>query len=300
MLVARLASADGPVELSPEVQVLFKDARTLMREGDYQHASERLEQARRMSDGSGIKYNLAVCDEMLGKTATAWLLYLDVAEAERQSGDSGREQIARSRAERISARVPHLRIAVTTSTTNLVVMRDALTLQPRDLGAPTAVDPGHHTIRANAPGHAEWSREIDLKEGETAEVVVPDFDPPQVVASVPVSITPTLTTIPAEPTRNPWRTFALGTGIVGSVALAAGGAFFVADVATYSAGGAYCTPQNSCGPRGVSLRNDALTYGDAATVLVVTGAVALAAAVVVWFVQPKRRDTAMLLPTFEF
>lgn len=271
-----------------DVQSLFREARSLMHDGDYEHAREKLEGARLASDGSGIKYNLAICYEMLGRPASAWLLYLEVAEAEHQSGDVGREQIARARAERVSARVSRIRVSVATTTTNVVVTRDATTLQPGDLGAPTPVDPGHHVIRASAPGHAQWTREIDLKEGETSSVVVPEMRPLPAPPSRPTPLASVGVNDRVWGRDATQRVTALTTGAFAGVSILVGGALFIADVATYSAGAPYCSAQNVCLARGVALRNDALAYGNAATVLLVAGSVGVVASLVLWFARPKQ------------
>jgi hypothetical protein len=276
--LARPAFADVTPDAG-DVRGIFDEARELMRRGDYRAASELLERALAQSGGKGIKYNLAVCYEMLGRTASAWSLYVDVAELARAGGDSEREEIARERAARISARVPHLRVIVPTPSPDLVVARDDVTIGTNDWGARLPLDPGAHVLRVRAPGHVDWTGSADVVEGDDRTVIVP------ALVSLPSpSVVPPP---PREVVRPGWRSVAVATGSAGALALGVGAGFAVASIAAYSDGGAYCNAQNACSARGVALRGDALTYGDVATGLFIGGALTVAGAVVLWLTSPR-------------
>ena len=290
--LARPAFADVPPDTG-EVRGIFDEARELMRRGDYRAASELLERALAQSGGKGIKYNLAVCYEMLGRTASAWSLYVDVAELARANGDSEREGIARERAARISARVPHLRVVVPTPSPDLVVVRDDVAIGTSEWGARLPLDPGAHVLRVRAPGHVDWTGNADVVEGDDRTIIVP--------ALVMVAEQAIVSPPPREAVRPAWRSAAFATGGVGVLALGIGAGFAVTSIAVYSDGGAYCNAQNACSARGVALRGDALTYGDVATGLFIGGALTVAGAVVLWLTSPKAHArSALSSMTFAF
>src|SRR4051812_10257047 len=70
-------------QVSPEVRsasvALFDEARRLMADGKFAEACPKLEESQRMDPGIGILFNLGDCYEHLGRTASAWISFRDVA-----------------------------------------------------------------------------------------------------------------------------------------------------------------------------------------------------------------------------
>ena len=96
-----------------------------MAQGKHADACPKLEESQRLDPGIGTQFNLAVCYEQVGRTASAWSTFLDVAGAARAAGQTEREKVARQRATAleprlirltITAPVPSLRSSATTST----------------------------------------------------------------------------------------------------------------------------------------------------------------------------------------
>src|SRR4051812_3545929 len=96
--VAAPAFADPPPEVRASATALFDDARKAMAAKDYAAACPKLEAAQRMDPGIGILYNLADCYEHVGKTASAWSTFREVAAEAANKGQSDREKISRARA----------------------------------------------------------------------------------------------------------------------------------------------------------------------------------------------------------
>ena len=268
---------------------LFEEARVLMTKGDFAEAEKRLTAALEHSSGRGIKYQLAVCHEKLGHVARAWLLYVEVAEGSRVAGETDRERVARARAAELTPRVPHVRLAV--SDADAVVRRDDETLASWD--APLALDPGKHAFHVEAAGHKPWDGVVELHEGDNVEVRVPSLEldvvkPPLPPPPLPLIVVKRPFAEHVEPLRSTTRTFGLGVGVAGVLALGVGAGFVVASAVTYGSASSMCDALDHCSPQGAAIRGDALTYGDVATGLLIGGAVALAAGAVMWLVAPKR------------
>src|SRR5512145_2755140 len=67
---------------------LFDEARALVAAGKVADACPKFEESQRLDPGPGTLFNLADCYERSGRTATAWLTFLDVATAMRAGGQA--------------------------------------------------------------------------------------------------------------------------------------------------------------------------------------------------------------------
>jgi tetratricopeptide (TPR) repeat protein len=149
-------------------EALFAEARQLMAQGKYAEACPKLESSNRIDPATGTLLNLASCYEKLGKTATAWATYLQVA----GSPQSGlRADYARQRADALLPTLPKLTIRAPNAPADAHVTRDGIAVPVGAFGAPIPVDPGHHVIEATAAGRIGFHREIDVASGATTVVV---------------------------------------------------------------------------------------------------------------------------------
>ena len=60
-------------------QVLFDEGRTLMDAERYGEACPKFAESLRLDAALGTQLNLARCYQLVGKTASAWILYLEAA-----------------------------------------------------------------------------------------------------------------------------------------------------------------------------------------------------------------------------
>src|SRR5262245_32588034 len=70
---------------SAGARALFAEGRALMDKDRYEEACPKFEESLRLDPGMGTQFNLAHCWEKLGRTASAWALFLDVAAAARNA-----------------------------------------------------------------------------------------------------------------------------------------------------------------------------------------------------------------------
>ncbi|MEO8798827.1 MAG: hypothetical protein ABI551_13145, partial [Polyangiaceae bacterium] len=165
-------------------QALFSDARKLMAKGDFTSACPKLEESQRLDPGMGTLFNLGDCYEHVGKTATAWAAFDEVAAAARAAGQSTREQDARTRAAKLLAVMPHLTVdaSAVRGYTGLEIKRDGVVIGPPQWGSAIPIDPGDHTLAASAEGKQPWSGKVTVlpKQNQRAKI------PALVDASKPV------------------------------------------------------------------------------------------------------------------
>ncbi|WP_437939271.1 hypothetical protein [Sorangium sp. So ce341] len=105
-------------------QALFDDAKKLMAAGKYAEACPKLEESQSLAPGLGTQLNLALCYENLGRTASAWSLYLEVAGGARAANQLDREKVARQQAAALEGKLSCLTITVSEPPEGIEVKRD--------------------------------------------------------------------------------------------------------------------------------------------------------------------------------
>ena len=187
ILIAPFATAGvarAQAEDQATARALFEQARGLMKAGQYAAACPKLEAARKLYTSAGILLNLADCHEKIGKTATAWT---EFGEAVTVAARSNRPEDADEAARRKAALEPSLArivIRVATPTPGLVVKRDGAILADATWGLSLPVDPGAHSVNADAPGFESWSTSITIAAaGKTETIDVPELKPSAVAGT---------------------------------------------------------------------------------------------------------------------
>jgi hypothetical protein len=160
---------------SAAAQALFDAAKQLMAKGKYAEACPKLEESQRLDPGLGTQFNLASCYEQVGKTASAWSMFLEVAGAARAAGQADREKVARQRAGALEPKLVRLTITAPASPpADLQVKRDGVAVGKAQLGIPVPIDPGKHTIEATASGKSPFSTTVEsTRPGASETVAIP-------------------------------------------------------------------------------------------------------------------------------
>jgi hypothetical protein len=153
-------------------RALFNEARALAEKGEHAAACPKFEESMRLRPGEGTRFNLADCWEQIGRTASAWGEFLEVASSSKASGRKDREKLARRRAAALEPKLSRLIIQVTVRESELSVMRDGMEVRDGTWGTAVPVDPGRHSISARAPGKRPWSQEIEVSGTEPVTVKI--------------------------------------------------------------------------------------------------------------------------------
>ncbi|WP_437643354.1 hypothetical protein [Sorangium sp. So ce362] len=177
-------------------QALFDAARQLMAQGKYADACPKLEESQRLDPGIGTQFNLAACYEQIGRTASAWSTFLDVAGAAKAAGQAEREKVARQRATALEPRLIRLTItAPADAPADLQVKRDGAPVGRAQWGTPVPLDPGKHTIEASAAGRTPFVKAVELTRAGASETVA--------IPPLPASAAARAATPPASTTAPP-------------------------------------------------------------------------------------------------
>lgn len=286
---------------SAAAQELFEAAKKLVAQKDYRDACPKFAASQKLDPQPGTEFNLADCYEHVGRSASAWVAFVDVADQLKVRGDAAREKVARDRAAALQPKLTRLAIAVKPEARvqGLVVKRDGEVVREAQWGIAVPVDPGDHAIAASAPGMKDWASSVTAQgAGQTANVEVPKLEPaPVAAASSPPAPAPApsqperpISTSPAVSSGGAWstqKTLGLLVGGVGIVGVAVGGIFGLQAFSKHSQYADHC-PNNVCtDPADVQTHDDAVSAGNVATIATLAGVALVATGAVLWFTAPK-------------
>jgi hypothetical protein len=300
-LVAEVSTAQaGETDQKAMAQTLFEQARDLVRQGEFAAACPKLAQSLRLDPGTGTMLWLADCYEHTSQTASAWAVFKEAAASAALQGDP-REKIARRRAADLEPRLTKLVIVLqpAAKVPGLEVHRDGAVIGDMEVGLPSPVDPGKHTIRATAIGHAEWSIDLDVPaRPETVVVEVPRLTPSAPVVAAPVLAA---TSAPAPiAVRSSWSAMRV-SGVVlagaGVAAIGTGTFLGLSAKSTYADSNrdGHCTPTNVCDETGKQHRSAAGALATGATVAFGAGLAALAGGAILYFTAPNESKPATVV-----
>jgi hypothetical protein len=283
--IARDARAGDPAA----AQALFDEGKKLMGEKKYAEACSKFEESQKLDPGLGTQKNLAFCYASMGRTATAWSLYLDVASQAKAAGPSQakREKEARDAAAELEPKLSKLTIVVDSPADGIEVKRGNEVVGQGAWGTPIPVDPGQIKLTAVAPKRKLWEKTITIdKPGET-KVEIPELEkgePPAGYYPAPTNTAtgpaqnyyqgngnPPPNYFPPGPPPMKRRSSGLFGGgiaciVVGSITTVAGLAWLAVDAAGNSLGG-----DNSLAPAGGTTVVGVLLLGGGIAMTVIGG-----------------------------
>jgi hypothetical protein len=267
---------------------LFTEAGKLIDAGQTAAACAKYEESLRLYDGMSTRYFLADCDERLGKMASAWGMFLEVAARAHALGDAAKEAKALERAAAVQARVSHVVVVVEggPDRAGIEVRRDGVVLGPAEWGHALPVDPGEHVFEAAEQAKRSWrTRIVVAGSGEIATVVVPLLEDRSPYAEPGLGVSGSNG---ATERQRIAAVAAFGVGLVGlgvstALAIAAKGRF---NQAALDCNGDRCTQE------GVNIRADAGRQANVASVVFGAGIVALVGGGALWFTAPHTTSTS--------
>jgi serine/threonine-protein kinase len=293
VVAAALASAppafgQTPAANKAAAEALYQAGQALIKDHKYDDALAKLLASQKLDPGLGTLLNAAYCYEQIGKTASAWALYNEVAGLAKSSDDKqARGEIAAEAARALEPRLSKVVVTVPNESrvASLEVRRDGEVVDPATWGTPIPVDPGTHSFEASAPGRTPWKAAVEIPTGP---------------GTMPVAVPVLALGLPAEADVKPQESFwstqrSAGVAVcgVGLVGVAVGSAFTAVMRSKNTASLAFCpTSPTLCYAQGVNLRNQAFDASYVATGTFVAGTVLAATGLVVFLTTPKRAASA--------
>jgi hypothetical protein len=281
-------------------RVLFAEGRRLADAGRYAEACLEFDKSLRLDPGVGTSFNLADCEEHLGRTASAWARFLDVAAATKLE----RQRVARARAAALEPKLARLVVEVRAPAAGQTVERDGAPLEAAAWGIAVPVDPGPHLIAARAPGKKDWTGSATVPDGPGTTVVSvpaleargdagPRLAPGSALSTgepaplVDATASTTATVASTGPAGRRWSLPVLALGALGAVGVTTGAALALVVGSENDEAKSLC-PGSSCRDveekaRHDGLVEDARSHRVLAAVGAGVGAAALLTAAYLWW-----------------
>lgn len=274
------AHADPRIDKADQ---LFAEGKALLSSNLLQ-ACDKFEQSLRFNPAAiGTLLNVALCDEKLGKIASAVEMFTRARDHAKEQNLPDHLRAAEDHLAALAASVPHIAIQLTEPLPDTAVMVDDRVVA-RDALGDVAIDPGERVIVVSAPGRIAHREKVVIAQSERRTVVVPALARSVTVTSSRRRIGQIATLTGAA---------AFGTSI--------GLALYGRHLYQSQLDNHNCGPNGgggtSCEPPGQSVNARARTYGNVATVVGSLGLAAAAAGTVLWLTAPRSTPTIAIAPT---
>jgi hypothetical protein len=270
---------------------LFRQGRAASQKKDFTTACAKFRESNRLDPAVGTVFNIADCEEKLGRLATSWTLFQEVMQ--RLPSDDERRTIASERARSLEARVPMLTIHLApTDRTDVVVRRDGVVLGAASLETALPVDPGEHTVIVEAPGtqSALFTSQVGAGEHASLEVKLGTLS---TSTGLPKDSALQTSAPPAQSSHTAAYLVG-GVGIAGMITGVVAGLIVLNKKSTVNS---ECVDKR-CSQAGIDAANSGKTFGVVTTVGFVAGALGLGTATYLFLSAPAAenpRSSAYLL-----
>jgi hypothetical protein len=288
LLQAQSARADASSTDVAAAEVVFADAKKLVKEGRFNEACPKFEEAQRLDATPGTLLNLGDCyrDSTPPRTASAWGAYQQAGILAGKRDDTARQEAAAQRAKAIEPVLSKVIISPVPAArlSGLSVTWDGKLFGEGSWGTAIPVDSGEHTIEARAPGKKSWTGKVSVRvNGGTMTVEVPVLAEAAVDTVAPPAVAPP----PAGWSTQ--RTVGIAVGAAGLVGIVVGSVFGAKAMSADSDSHAHCVaPEYTrCDPQGVQLGKDAFSAATASTMGFLIGGAGIVGGVVTFLTAPS-------------
>lgn len=297
-----LLASSTALAQSPAAESLFREGRTLIKQGKLQDGCDKFEASELIEPSVGTLLNLGDCREKLGKLATAWAAFRKAEAIAKQSGKDPRRQAeAQRRAARLEPQLPSLTISAK-PTPGLVIKRNGEKLDPAVLDTAVPVDPGTYRIVAEAPGFKPYQLDVTIAVRGKRQITIPPLQNDESVAIAKRPADDAIVDIAPIPRAEPpargalveehpqpgsWTTtrdVSVGAAALGALAVGGGIYYGLRSNDLEDRSNKLC-PNSTCGDaKGLQLNDDAQSAATRANILYVLGGAAFATSAVLWII----------------
>lgn len=301
LLSPGLALADN----STAAEALFDEGRRLFEEGQYEQACPKFAESQRLEKATGTLLNLANCYEKTGRLATAWATWRAAASRAAREKQAPREEHARKKAKELKGRLARITLVVPQEARvdGLTIDQNGTPQSEGLWGTPIPVDAGRYAFVVTAPGYLSFETSVEILDGQSQSVEIPQLQQAPNTAAVPSSTTSTDSppddTEDRTSSNSNMKTWGIALTSAGAASLAVGTYFGFDAINKNKESKADCRPEDSnlCTPEGESTRDKALSAGTASTILIGFGLAAATSGIVMIVAAPSAQTQVAAVPT---
>lgn len=272
-LQASVAWSQTPSEKAA-AEALFQEAVDLMGQNRLEDACAKYQASHDLDPAIGTLLRLADCYDRVGRSASAWALFVEAETVATRAQQTDRAEIAGTRAAELKERLSTVRLQIEEpgAVESLKITVDKADIPEPSWGTALPFDPGTVQIQVTAVGHKPWSTEVEVPVGPAETTVrIPVLERmPEATEAEPVALTNTSEQAPAReaPEASSRATWGYVAGGVGLASLAAAGVLGYRAYALNQDSLNLCAADdsNACTTEGKNLRDDAAQYGTYATI----------------------------------
>jgi tetratricopeptide (TPR) repeat protein len=296
--LAATASAQ-PSQNATAAEAQFEKGRSLEKAGNWRDACLAFEQSQKLDPQFGTLYNVGECNQHIGKLASAWAAYRELAQ---RDTNAARRAHARDLASRLEPRLAKLLVSIAPPVDHVT-----LTMNGDDvsnlIGIESPVDPDTYELVASAPGYDNvHATAVVTDEAKTVSIAMTmTVTKPAEPAPAPIPATVSSPPLPPPPiehagSRRPYAIAAISLG--GALVL---GGFVAGGLALEK----WHDATNECHDRVCSSpsvttmattdKNEANARATVADVLIAAGAVGAAIGVYLALTEPHHAEAATAL-----
>jgi hypothetical protein len=153
---------------------LFRQATEDADAGRYDEGLDKFKRVAAVKETAAVRFNIARCEEALGKTGTALADFETAAHEGAQDAKAADViKLASQRADALRPRVPRLTVVPPSPAPDgMLVTLDGGRLASATLGVALPVDPGAHVVESTAPGRTAFHQDVTVGAGEAKGVVL--------------------------------------------------------------------------------------------------------------------------------
>lgn len=274
-----------------KAMALFDEGIKELKAGNYDKACKSLAASSALVPDSGTRGSLARCYTQLGKVASAWRLWRELAD----TAPVALRADASANAKKLEPRLPRYVIRLAPGAPpiarSVAVTLDGVAIDP-SIDVPVPIDPGTYTLEANAAGHATWTIKLVAVEGKTEEILIPGLKP---IVENPIVELPPPAVLTDDGGRRRRHVLGLSVAGGGAAIVIVGGVFGMI------ARGHYDDAKSACGGDidrcDVTMVDDAQakvdsarSAGNLATVLTLVGGAAIVTGIVLYVTAPDSQE----------
>jgi hypothetical protein len=293
------ASAQPRDEDKAEADRLFYEGRQLLAEDKRVEACVKFDLSFRKDPRAiGTLLNLGLCAEMSGAVATAVRYYAEARDRARDQGLAEYREAAERKVALLAPRVPHARIVLAESRPGTRVLLDNNVLAADQL-VDVIVDPGSRTLTVTSPDRLPYETTVEVKEAERRTISVPRLQGARTVivtasnrrsygkiaVAVGAGFLLTGGALAWTAQREYWEVFPAGSRDGLAVMDAAHDCWTELDGEDIV---------RSCNASGSSRLDSSRTMAHAASGFAITGGVAVAAGLLLWWTSPKTSEVTVV------